>query len=424
MQKPVVIVGAGLAGLICARELHNSGVYVMLVDADDRPGGRLKTDVIGGFKLDRGFQVYLTAYPNGQEQLDYDALNLKEFRNGAIVSFEGHLHTLDANVSFRKKLATLFDKFLPISDKKKALAWNGEARSMSLAAIAHTHDETTEEFLRDYGFTDAFIDRFARPFFGGVFLDRSLKTSARQFAFVSKMLGSGSAALPEGGIEAIPKQIAHDIPKYLFRQDQRVDQVLTENGRASGVRFDTTETLDAAAVVVATDAETASELTGLETVKGSKASICLYFETPTPCVEDAFVVLNGNGTGLVNEVAPITNAAPSYAPAGKHLVSVTILGESSLSDDELAEAAKKELEAWFPDKGVYMWRFIKAYRIRYSQMAQDPGVWDSLPSNTTSTPGLFFAGEFTENASIDGAIRSGIRCAQAILASLKGEAAA
>jgi phytoene dehydrogenase-like protein len=203
-----------------------------------------------------------------------------------------------------------------------------------------------------------------------------------------------------------------------------VAEVLKENGRATGVRLDTSEVIEASAVVLATDGETAGKLSGLSTVEGHTSSICLYYETATPCVDGAYVVLNGSGKGIVNEVAPITNAAPGYAPYSKHLAAVTILGDSEKSDQELAAEAQKELEGWFPHRPVNMWRFIRAYRVRYAQMAQPKGIYERLPKNATNVPGLFFAGEFTTNASIDGALKSGADCAAVVLAERQATEAA
>jgi len=419
MNKPVVVVGAGLAGLVCARKLYQAGIPVIVVDGEDRPGGRLKTDNVGGFRLDRGFQVFFTAYPTAKRELDLDALDLKAFKQGAYIAHGGGLHLLEPQ-SFGQMLRTKFamarDKTIPIKDKQRLQKLCNSLGTLSPREISRMHMTTTRDYLDEFGFGDEIIDRFFRPFLGGIFLDRDLQVDSRQFAFVFSMLEQGQTVVPAKGIEAIAAQIAADIPRYLFRFGNKVSEILRDGeGRPTGVRLDTTETIEASEVVIATTAEEAARLTGKETVSEFRSSTCLYFEAATPCVEGPYLVLNGTGSGIVNHVAPITNVSPEYAPAGKHLAAVTILGNPSQSDEELAEIAKAEVSQWITDKGVNIWRFIRAYRVANAQMAQPVGFLEKLPNNATSLPGIYQAGEFTANSSIDGAIKSGLECAALLL---------
>jgi len=426
--KPVVVVGAGLAGLVCARKLHQSGISVIVVDAADRPGGRLKTDRIGGFQLDHGFQVFFTAYPNARRALDYDALKFGKFAKGTYIFHDEGLHLLESQSileMMRNRFALARDKTIPNSDKKLLGSFAESAGMMSQRQAFSTTPKTTLELLEDHGFGDEIIDRFFRPFLAGMFLDPELKFDSRQFLFIWGMLNQGDTVLPAEGMEAIAKQIAADIPRYLYRFGNPVSEVLRDDhGHACGVRFDTTEEIQASHVVLATDAHVAGRLAGQPTVEGGKSSCTLYFETPTPLVDGAYLVLNGSGDGLVNHVAPLSSACPSYAPSGKHIASATILGDPSQTDEELAEIAKAEIGEWAPTKGANMWRFIKAYRSSYAQMVQAVGFAEKLPNNSTATNGLYWAGEFTENSSIDGAIRSGMECAALLMSEREATEAA
>lgn len=428
MVKPVIVVGAGLAGLVCARRLHLAGVPVLVVDADDRPGGRLKTDRAGGFLLDRGFQVFLTAYPNAARELDLDALELGEFRKGAYIFHGSGLHLLEPQTfgqMLRSRFQILKDKTIPLADKKLLAKFSSNEGQISPRQAFASTPESGLEYLENYGFGDEMLDRFLRPFFGGIFLDKDLKVDARQLLFVWAMMNQGRTVVPAQGMQAIADQIAADIPRYLFRFGNRVSEVIRDGrGYPCGVRFDTSEVLEASEVVIATEADEAARLLGQPATEGYKSSTCLYFETPTPMVDGPYLVLNGSGTGIVNHVAPLSSAAPTYAPAGKHLASVTVLGNPGQSDEELAEMAKQELNAWAPDKGTYMWRFIRAYRIRFAQLAQPVGFVERLSGNITNQDGLYRAGEFTENSSIDGAIRSGMECAALILSNREAAEAA
>jgi len=419
MAKPVVVVGAGLAGLVCARKLHEAGIPVLVVDADDRPGGRLKTDKVDGFLLDRGFQVLFTAYPNAQRELDFNALNFKAFRKGAYIFHGGKLALLEPQSymdMLRDRFAMVRDKTIPLHDKRLLGKFDGAVGGLTQRQAYNRDPQTAEDYLRAFGFGEEIIDRFFRPFLGGVFLDHSLSFDSRQLEFVWSMMSQGQTVLPAQGMQAVPDQIAAGIPRYLFRLGNRVSEVLRDaNGVPTGVRFDTSEVLEASDVVIATEADIAAKLANQPTAEGHKSSTTLYFETGTPAVDGPYLALNGSGSGIVNHVAPISSVAPTYAPPDKHLASVTLIGNPPGSDMELAEIVKMELNSWFPAKGTYMWRFIRTYRVRFAQMAQPVGFAEHLPGNATNHDGLYWAGEFTENSSIDGAIRSGLECAHRLV---------
>ena len=85
----VAIVGAGLAGLACARTLARAGRACRVLEASNGVGGRVRTDTVDGFRLDRGFQVLLTAYPECRAVFDYGALDLRAFLPGADVRAGG-----------------------------------------------------------------------------------------------------------------------------------------------------------------------------------------------------------------------------------------------------------------------------------------------------------------------------------------------
>jgi len=419
MSKPVVVVGAGLAGLVCARHLHQAGVPVIVVDAEDEPGGKLRTDHVGGFTLDRGFQVLFTAYPNLNREVNVEELKPGAFAKGAYIYHQNSLKLLAPQPfieMFKQRLGILRDKTVPFADKRRLASLAESVNQQSPRQNLSANLMTAEDYLYDRGFGDEAMDRFFRPFFGGIFLDRSLSVDSRQFGFVWTMLTQGNTILPTGGMQAVAEQIASGIPRYLFRMGNRVSEVMYgSSGQVEGVRFNTTEVLSASRVVIATDAEEAARLVGQPITTEFKSSTCLYFEIPKPLVEGPYIILNGSGNGVVNHIAPVSAANPSYAPHGKHLVSVTVLGVPEMNDDQLAQTVKEEVSAWSPEIGAYMWRFIRAYRIRNAQLAQPVGFIEHLPNNATQHNNLYWAGEFTENSSIDGAIRSGLDCARMIL---------
>lgn len=413
MPKPVVIVGAGLGGLTTARRLNAAGVPFLLLDADDRPGGRLKTDVHEGFRLDRGFQVLFTGYPTARHELDYGKLDLRRYIMGAYVFDGKKTHGLQFDRDDISLL--LFNRFVSWPDKFRLGALGKEVDEMSWDDLAHMAEEPTEVYLSRFGFSEEFMVRFMRPFFGGVFADPHLHVSSRQFLWVWKTLCEGETVTPALGIEEIPRQLAAGLPAESLRMRTRVAGLVRSGEAVTGVRLSDGTVLDAAEVVVATEAPEAARLSERPTVVGAKGSICLYFEAPAGIVACPYLVLNGSGEGLVNHVAPMSNVSDKLAPPGRHLVSVTTFAGWERSDTNLALTIRKELQAWFPKQNTLEWRFLRSYRIPYAQMPQPAGVFGGLPSNDSGVPGLSFAGEFTTNSSIEGAIRSGVACGEGLV---------
>lgn len=406
MAKPIVIVGAGLAGLVCARRLHRAGLPVSVLEKSDRPGGRLKTDALDGFLLDRGFQTTFTAYPNQQAEVDIDALDLRRFEPGARVLWGGRFHDVHRDMPVEMAFSRLFT----VGDKLRVLAWTREVAAMTVDQIRHLDDEPTIDHLVRYGFSDRFLDRFARPFLGGIFLDRSLSFSKRQFAFVWKMLAEGATAVPSLGIEAIPRQIAGDLPAGTIRTGVSVASVT-----AKSAKLEDGETVEAEAVVVATEPPEAARLAGVPVPAGARSSVCLYFEAPEPPVHGNYLLLDGEGRGLVNHVVPVSNLSEHFAPAGRALVSATVLGALPRTQESLLTLVRHDLRRWWPDGRVDGWRHLRTYAIPYAQMPQPPGRSAHLGVGPS---GAFVAGEAAGNASIDGAIESGRRAADVVLATL------
>lgn len=401
----VIVVGAGLAGLTCARQLQSAGVEVVVYEASDGVGGRVRSDELEGFTLDRGFQVFFTAYPAAKRQLDYSALELRRFEPGALIAQGDCRHVLSDPMRDPDALVpSLFTGIVSTRDKYLTWKLSGALGRKSLTALLDGPDETTERFLRRWGFSTDFIENFARPFFGGIFLDRSLQTSARAFQFDWKMLTDGETAIPARGMAQLSLQLAAGLD---IRLESPIGS-LTE--------------LDADALVIATPAPEAARLTGLATVTGARATVTLYFSGRVPLWTGRKLLLNANQQAFVNNAALLTNIAPEYAPKNRCLLSVSILGNLELSDDALFARARTDLERMFTgdvsaQATLATYEPLRAYRIPYAQFDQPKGFFSTLPSNATGLPNTFFAGEFTAASSINGAIRSGEKAAQLVLVS-------
>src|ERR1051326_7521632 len=406
----IVIVGAGLAGLTCAKELVAAGEQVLVLEAADQVGGRVRTDIHeDGFRLDRGFQVLFTAYPAVKRHLDIDALKQRRFEPGAILVKDGKKYEIaDPLREPGRIVAGILNPLISATDKLRVLRLQRDVIGLSAADIFSGkgqpggQDETSEQYLQRLGFAaDGFIDAFARPFYGGIFLDRSLATSARMFQFIFKMLATGDTIVPAEGMQAIPEQLDAALPEGSVRCQARVSKVLLSEGKVRGVRLASGETIEAYQVVVATAGPTAAELTGISLPDEGLGSVCLYFAGDEQLYAGRKILLNANANAFVNNAVLLTNIAPSYAPPRQHLLSATVpvLDSPEGDDEELARRCLAEMATWFPEHDLSRWRFLAAYRIPFSQFAQRPGIYNHLPGNRTPVEGLFLAGEYTESSS-------------------------
>ena len=412
----VIIVGAGLAGLTCARVLADSGAAVTLFEASDGVGGRVRTDVVDGFLLDRGFQVYFTSYPVSRRHLDHAKLDFRAFDPGAILHRKGKKTVLSDPLRDPKALVpTLLSDAASPADKLRTAGLAARILPGTAATAATENggaDTSTLDYLRASGLSERYIDSFYRPFYGGVFLSRTLYTSSRVFRFTFRMLATGRTVVPAKGMGEIPKQLAANLPADHILLDSPVEALLRDGDRVVGVRARGQEH-EADAVVVATDAPTAGELTGEAVPEGSVGEACLYYET-SGLESGKKIMLNAEDGAFVNNAVEISNVSEHYAPDGRHLLYAVTLEGQDLPDGELHRRGVEELSRWYPGADF---RPLGLRRILYGQFAQPPGIHDDLPPNRPATPGLFLAGEYTEDSSINGSMLSGEKAAGEVLAS-------
>jgi phytoene dehydrogenase-like protein len=406
-QCDVVIVGAGLAGLSAAREIQRHGHSVIVLESSDAVGGRVRTDIVDGFQLDRGFQVMLTAYPELQSQVDMRALDLRPFDPGALVWRNGKGHAVSD--PFRKPQTLATTAFAPIGsvfDKARIVVLRARVMRRKPAALLGGQDVSTDVALRAFGFSTKIINRFFRPLFGGIQLDPHLATSRRMFDVIFKSLSEGQSVLPSRGMHALPLQMASRLSEGTIHLDTRVSTV-----EGAKVTLASGESISARAVVVATDGPTASSLLGIPIVESRKVG-CVYFSADTPPTKEKYVVLDGTGNGPVLNVAVISNVAPSYAPADKHLIVAALPG---VTDGDLEAMSREQLRSWWGPQ-VNDWKHLRTYVINHGGPVQKPPF--SPKQRVDLGNGLFVCGDHRDTGSIQGAMFSGRRCGEAVVRSL------
>lgn len=401
MSADVVVIGAGLAGLCCARELAAAGLSVSVLEASDAVGGRVRTDHVGGFLLDRGFQVLLTAYPECRRVLDYDKLQLKRFYPGALVRFDGRFHRVaDPWRAPEAAIPTLFSPIGSLADKFRIARLRASLAQYTIPELFERRSVSARERLAANGFSAAMIDRFFRPFFGGIFLEPELRTSSRMFDFVFRMLADGEITVPHEGMQAIPQQIADGLPSGTIELNRPVERLAD---------------VKAGAVVIATEEPQAARLLGAEPMAGARGVWCYYFAARNPPIDEPVIILNGDGTGPVNNCAVMTNVAPSYGDRESVLISATVL-ETAANHSE--NDVRAQMNSWFGAEAL-TWELIQRYEIRHAQPNQDPPALEPPERSVRLQRGLYICGDHRENASLNGAMHCGRRAAEAVIRDLE-----
>lgn len=419
----VIIIGAGLSGLAAATRLASENIPFLLLDASDAVGGRVRTDSLDGFLLDRGFQIFITSYPEAQSLLDYQSLHLNKFYSGAKIFHGGRFHTVsdplrhfsDSLRSLTNPIGSLLDKLLIAFTRLRVLTRSDQD-------ILSSEEVSTAELLTRTGFSDSVVDRFFRPFFGGIFFDKELETTSRLFNFVLKCLAVGENTLPAKGISAIPEQLAGKLPAESIRLNSRAVSVEVGSGSAS-VGLESGERLrcEMGVIVAVEEPEAVKLLAGnlnrkKPVQKPDRSTVCLYFSAEPGQVpdRDPILFLNGSGKGIVNNMFFATNVAPSYGPPGKALVSVSLIGLfEGVGDEHLRAEVVRELSGWFGESVVGSWKHLRTYRIQFAQPNQSPPT--DLMKNPRVRPGLYLCGDYQTSATFDGALVSGRKAVEALL---------
>jgi len=412
-MSDVVIVGAGLAGLACAQDLTRAGLTCRVLEASDGVGGRVRTDAVDGFLLDRGFQILLTAYPEVQQRLDVDALEVARFEPGAVVRLRGGFHRVSDPL--RRPLQIPRTVAAPIgslADKARLARLVLDVRRHSVRALLRRPDTTTSKRLERAGFSSRMIESLWRPLFAGIQLDPDLEVSSRRFDTILRMLSVGATGVPRGGMGTIPAQLASTLPDDVVRLGVRVVGL-----DGSGVVLESGETVKGRAVVVATEGPAAHRLLGERVADpGSRAAACCWFAAPQPPLSGPALILDGEASGPAKNVAVMSEVSPSYAPPGRALVAAAVPGPDAL-DPTITSRVREQLARWFGSTTAD-WEHLRTDVIEHGQPLQAPPLHPK--QRVALGEGLFVCGDHRDTASIQGAMFSGGRTASAVLHHLRG----
>jgi phytoene dehydrogenase-like protein len=411
MREPVLIVGAGMAGLCCAADLIAAGVPVRIIEASDAVGGRVRTDVVDGFLVDRGFQVLLTAYPELRRRCDLDALELRPFAPGAMVWMNGRGHVVSDPLRDPRQLwSTITAPIGSPLDKARIALLRRRVRSVHPVELLRGEEMTTAAALREAGFSDKIIQRFFRPLVGGIQLDPDLTASRRMFDVIFRMLADGDAAVPAAGMGAVPAQIARAFPEGTVELSIPVTAIGDGHVTVPGPAGRSIK-LKARAVVVATEGPVAAELLSLPSV-GSRSVGSVWFAAPTAPTGDRYIILDGSGQGPALNVAVMSAVAPSYAPVGQHLIAVATPG---VMTETLQVDVRAQLRNWWGSQ-VDRWELLATHRIAHGQPRLGPPLHPAQKQRIAD--GVFVCGDHRDTPSIQGAMYSGRRAAAQVLRAL------
>ncbi len=404
MQVPrIIIVGAGISGLTAARVLENHQMSAIILESKDHIGGRVTTDFVQGYQLDRGFQVLLDAYPYAQKYLNMDALELQPLAPGADIFFHRKRDRIgDPTRQFNLLLPTLFAGVGTFRDKLRILALNRALKKKTLEDIFNTPEQTTRSYLKERGFSNQIIERFFQPFFSGIFLESELHTSSRMFEFVYKMFGEGHATLPKDGIGAIPAQIASEL-----RQTEILLNTHAKEVKPGIVFLKDGSTLEADYLIIATDPSTL--LPAVASDLRWKSCDNLYFEVDKPIIKGPFIGLKADDGLINNFFYPQSVATASRGNA--QLLSVTVVKNHGLQKQALVQQVQKELKTLGHDSA----RLLVHYAIPKALPELRDLKYNQPPTTMTIMEGIALAGDHHLNGSLNAAMAAGEAAAVAAI---------
>jgi len=400
MSTPkIYIIGAGVSGLTCAIELERAGYSPTIIESTDRVGGRLKTDIVDGIPLDRGFQVLLTEYPAARRYLDAGALDLKKFRPGAVIIKDGKQKRFGDFIRDRSFFpATLVSPHGSLKDKFNTYLLTKRLKSKRITDLFDHSPGSTMKYLRSKGFSEQMINEFFVPFYGGIFLEKELTTPASMFAFTLKMLSIGHAAIPALGIEEVARQLKSKLNNTEFIFETPVSHV-----RTGEVILENEEVFKTDAVIWTCPPK------DLEPELKWRSCSTHYFYTDKSILNDNIIALLPDAAS-VNSIHYVTDLMGRNTD--KHVLSATVVGQSDALLDDVISDLRTHCKIDTLDH-------ISTSRIEHALPHLTMAVYAPQQDVTRMMPGVYRAGDVMANASLNAAMESGRVAAKTLVGDLQ-----
>jgi protoporphyrinogen oxidase len=406
-DQNVVIVGAGVSGLIAAIELEKKGYSPIILEASASVGGRVKTDREDEYRFDHGFQVLLTAYPEAQHYLDYNALKLKKFQPGAIIhSNQGDYLIADPLRQPSALLAMISSPVGTVGDKWKMWRLTQKLKKKTITDIFAGPSISTLAYLEDFGFSARILNNFFRPFFGGIFLEDELQTSSRMFQFIFKMFSEGHAAIPEEGMQAIPDQLAKQLKKTEFRFNTTVASISENVIETSSGSLE----YDRVIVTVPPHALLPEYKQKATAFQGTVNS---YFAIPK-VKKTGYIGLRPIGKRLINNLCVLSDVSLLYSSDKTSLLSVSTIGSPILIGEEFTQALIAELTAILGFEAADI-KFLKHYNIKKALPILKSPQMRISEQEVKYNHKIYLAGDYLLGGSLNAAMISGRESVQIML---------
>lgn len=390
----IIIIGAGLSGLTCAYECKKRNKDFILVEKSDRVGGKIGSIKENGYIFDLGFQVYNTNYIEANGYLNIEDLKLNFFKPGALIydknSFKIFSDPIRDPITI---FHTLFSGLSTFKDKLKILNLKYSLKDYSIDNN-NTEESTTLKFLEEYGFSEKIINRFFKPFFSGIFLENKLETSSKFFKYVFSNFNRGYATLPKNGMQEIPNQLYNKLDKgsILFNK-----KVLKINNKGE-ITLNDQQILKAKHIVLTGNLDKFTE----EKISFKSNSVkTIYFSTSIKIKNSSYINLFPHDD-LINNIAVLTSISKAYSNNEDSLLSISIIN-TDIGKDDLIPIIKLKLSNFYRAE-ISDFTYLKFFDLKKATITQNVGHFEKRIKYNNK---IIFAGEYTTNGSIEGAIQSG-----------------